>query len=383
MPGAALSPTVGKGGERKALAPSPGTQCGGQASPQHRLPRGRESRAPTFWRARHWALSAASRPQPHTAELRKVRAEGKQGQGRTESPQAAPVSGTKRGSGVSLSGAPRRGRLPCPPRDSPFAAAILFPASAATAPRTGPRPGPSHPLVQAPHPQLHQPLGALPVAILSVPPSSAPAPPPPPSRHFVAAPSLSPWPCTAFLASAHHRSAQPAQPTWPDRRGPPDRPCPAGGAASGTARGGWKPMGLGGSAATSSLLSGQIWRQHLLPLHPGTSASARMRPAASHGNGGSLATGGRRGPERRRRREAAAGGWRGRSHSRPLLRPVVAGPQPRGRRRSKEAEGGSAGPPMAGWGRAAGGPVWREGGPGLLGENGISLRERVSAALER
>lgn len=81
------------------------------------------------------------------------------------------------------------------------------------------------------------------------------------------------------------------------------------------------------------------------------------------------------------RRQPAAGGWRGRS--RPLLRPVVAGPQPRGRRRSKEAEGGSAGPPMAGWGRAAGGPVWREGGPGLLGENGISLRERVSAALER
>lgn len=66
-------------------------------------------------------------------------------------------------------------------------------------------------------------------------------------------------------------------------------------------------MGLGGSAATSSLLSGQIWRQHLLPLHPGTSTTARMRPPASHGNGGSLATGGR---------------WRGRGWERGRLLPT-------------------------------------------------------------
>lgn len=339
LPGAAESRTEGEGRERKALAPSRGTP--GLA------PRG--GRAPTFRRARPWALSAPSRPQPAPPSS-----------GPTEPPQAAPVSGTKRGSGVSLSGPPRRGRLPCPPpppRDSPFAAAILFPASAATAPRTGLRPGPSHPLVQAPHPQLHQPLGALPVAILSGPPSSAPAPPPPPSRHFVAAPSLSPWPCTAFPASAHHRSARPAQPTWPDRRGPPDRPCRAGGAASGTARGGWKPMGLGGSAATSSLLSGQIWRQHLLPLHPGTSASARMRPVASHGNGGSLATGGRRRPGPRRR-EAAARGWRGRN--RPLPARLS-----RGRNREGAVVVGRRRGEVRGWGGAGQTPrrgrgVWGE-----------------------
>lgn len=308
LPGAAISPTEGKGRERKALAPSAGTQYGEQASPQHRLPRGRESRAPTFRRARHWALSAASRPQPHAAELGEARPEGKQGPGRTEPPQAAPVSGRMRGSGVSLSGPPRRGRLPCPPRDSPFAAAILFPASAATAPRTEPRPGPSHPLVQAPHPQLHQPLGALPVAILSVPPSSTPAPPPRPAAIlWPLPPSLSPWPCTAFPASAHHRSAQPAQPTWPDRRGPPDRPCPAGGAASGTARGGWKPMGSGG------LSSYQLAALRAnMAAAPPPAASGHFRKCAHAPCGlpwqrrllGNGRVGGGRTPRRRRRREA-------------------------------------------------------------------------------
>lgn len=228
--------------------------------------------------------------------------------GEPPSPRAAPPgrgsaepagrSGAVRGSGVSLWGPPRRGRLPSPPpQDSPSAAAILFPAPAATAPRPGPRPGPRHPLARAPHPRFQRPLRALPVAILCAPPPP-PLPPSPAQPPFCGRslpPSLSPWPCTASRARAHHRSAQPAQPTWPDRRGPPDRPCPAGGAAAGTARGGWQPMGPGGSAATSSLLSGQIWRQRLLPLHPGTPAGARMRPAASHGNGGSLATGGGRG----------------------------------------------------------------------------------------
>lgn len=75
-------------------------------------------------------------------------------------------------------GAPEAGAAPLPPlQDSPFAAAILFPAPAATAPRPGPRPGPRHPLARAPHPRFQRPLRALPVAILCAPPP----PPLPPS----------------------------------------------------------------------------------------------------------------------------------------------------------------------------------------------------------
>lgn len=52
--------------------------------------------------------------------------------------------------------------------------------------------------------------------------------------------------------------------------------------------------GAGGLSSYQLAALREIWRRPLPPLHPGTSARARMRPAPPHGNGGTLATGGRR-----------------------------------------------------------------------------------------
>lgn len=174
---------------KKSASPFHGTQYGEQASPASPPEGPRAGHPPS---GEHGTGRCLRRADLSPTPLSAARAGPKVSKARPDQNHRKPRQpAALRGVVGSLCRAPlRRGRLPCPPQDSPFAAAILFPASAATAPRTGPRPGPSHPLVQAPHPQLQQPLGALPVAILSVPLSSAPAPPPPPSRHFVAAPSL-------------------------------------------------------------------------------------------------------------------------------------------------------------------------------------------------
>lgn len=172
LPGAAGSPAGGRGRERSA-APSPGTPMSSA---------GEGPRAGPPLRALGMGVVCGEPP-----SLRSARP-GERG------PGPAGRRGAVRGSGVSLWGPLRRGRLPCPPSRTrpsrpPFYSRLLPPPPPAPGPapaRDTPSPGPPIPASSGPSGRSPSPFCVRPLL--------RPCPPPPPSRHFVAAPSLPPSP---------------------------------------------------------------------------------------------------------------------------------------------------------------------------------------------